>query len=63
MTQDFVVLQYARGDKLFVPSDPSTRSASYVGGEAPRLMRLGGAEWERARAKVRKPTSATWRRS
>jgi transcription-repair coupling factor (superfamily II helicase) len=54
VTRDYVVLEYAGGDKLFVPSDQVDAVAKYVGGEQPRVMRMGGAEWERAKSKVRK---------
>ncbi|MDP9406074.1 MAG: transcription-repair coupling factor, partial [Actinomycetota bacterium] len=54
VTRDYVVLEYADGDRLFVPSDQVDAIARYVGGEQPRVMRLGGAEWDRAKSKVRK---------
>ncbi|MGH3665322.1 MAG: transcription-repair coupling factor, partial [Egibacteraceae bacterium] len=54
VTRDYVVLSYAGGDKLFVPSDQVDAIAKYVGGEAPRVMRLGGSDWQRAKSKVRK---------
>jgi transcription-repair coupling factor (superfamily II helicase) len=54
VTRDYVVLSYAAGDRLFVPSDQVDTLAKYVGGEQPRVMRLGGGEWERAKGKVRK---------
>ncbi len=54
VTRDYVVLEYADGDRLFVPSDQVDAIARYVGGEQPRVMRLGGGEWERAKTKVRK---------
>jgi len=54
VTRDYVVLEYAGGDKLFVPSDQVDAIAKYVGGESPKVMRLGGNEWERAKSKVRK---------
>jgi transcription-repair coupling factor (superfamily II helicase) len=54
MTRDYVVLEYAAGDRLFVPSDQVDAIAKYVGGEEPRVMRMGGADWERAKSKVRK---------
>ncbi len=54
VTRDYVVVQYAGGDKLFVPSDQVDAIAKYVGGEEPRVMRMGGADWERAKSKVRK---------
>ncbi len=54
VTRDYVVLEYAGGDRLYVPSDQVDAIARYVGGEEPRIMRLGGGDWERARSKVRK---------
>jgi transcription-repair coupling factor (superfamily II helicase) len=53
VTRDYVVVEYAGGDRLFVPSDAVDALAPYVGGEQPRVMRMGGADWERARSKVR----------
>jgi transcription-repair coupling factor (superfamily II helicase) len=54
VTRDYVVVAYAGGDKLYVPSDQVDALARYVGGEEPKVMRLGGADWERAKGKVRK---------
>jgi len=54
VTRDYVVLAYAGGDKLYVPSDQVDALARYVGGEEPRVMRMGGADWDRAKGKVRK---------
>ncbi|MDP9331260.1 MAG: transcription-repair coupling factor [Actinomycetota bacterium] len=52
--RDYLVLQYAAGDKLFVPSDQVGMVARYVGGEMPRLHRLGGTDWARTTTKVRR---------
>jgi len=54
VTRDYVVVEYAGGDRLFVPSDQVDAIAKYVGGEEPRVMRMGGGDWERAKSKVRK---------
>ena len=54
VTRDYVIVEYAGGDRLFVPSDQVDAIAKYVGGEEPRVMRMGGADWERAKSKVRK---------
>ncbi|MGI9015850.1 MAG: transcription-repair coupling factor [Euzebya sp.] len=53
VTRDYVILQYAGEDRLFVPSDQVDSLAKYIGGEQPRVMRMGGADWDRARSKVR----------
>src|SRR5919106_1307953 len=52
--RDYLVLEYAENDKLYVPSDQVGMVARYLGGEAPRLHRLGGSDWARATAKVRR---------
>ena len=52
--RDYLVLEYAGGDKLFVPSDAVGMVAKYVGGDTPRLHRMGGSDWARATAKVKR---------
>jgi transcription-repair coupling factor (superfamily II helicase) len=52
--RDYLLLEYAAGDRLFVPADQVDAVARYVGGEKPRLHRLGGSEWPRAKARVRR---------
>jgi transcription-repair coupling factor (superfamily II helicase) len=54
VTRDYVIVEYAGGDRLYVPSDQVDALAKYVGGEEPAVMRLGGADWQRAKGKVRK---------
>lgn len=52
--RDYVLLEYADGDTLYVPSDQVDVIARYQGGETPTVMSLGGAQWERAKNRVRK---------
>ena len=52
--RDYLILEYAEGDKLYVPSDQVGMVAKYLGGDAPRLHRLGGTDWARATAKVKR---------
>jgi transcription-repair coupling factor (superfamily II helicase) len=51
--RDYLLLEYRGGDKLYVPTDQIGVVTPYTGGESPRLNRMGGSEWHRARAKVR----------
>ncbi|WP_026313365.1 transcription-repair coupling factor [Actinomadura flavalba] len=53
-TREYLILEYARGDRLFVPTDQLDELTRYVGGEAPSLHRLGGADWQKAKSKARK---------
>jgi transcription-repair coupling factor (superfamily II helicase) len=52
--RDYVLLEYADGDTLYVPSDQVDAVTRYQGGESPTVMSLGGAQWERAKNRVRK---------
>jgi len=52
---DYLVLEYAAGDKLFVPTDRMDRISRYVGAgdEPPRLSRLRSREWQTTKRKVK----------
>jgi transcription-repair coupling factor (superfamily II helicase) len=52
--RDYLLLEYDRGDRLYLPSDQVEMIRRYVGGEDPKLSRLGTKDWERAKARVRK---------
>lgn len=56
--RDYLLLEYAEGDKLYVPVEQLDRVTRYVGpeGSSPRLTRLNTSDWSRAMAKVRKAT-------
>ncbi|MFC4911018.1 transcription-repair coupling factor [Actinomadura gamaensis] len=53
-TREYLILEYAKSDRLFVPTDQLEELTRYVGGEAPSLHRLGGADWQKAKSKARK---------
>jgi transcription-repair coupling factor (superfamily II helicase) len=59
-TREYLVIEYAparRGqpaDRLFVPTDQLDLVTRYVGGEAPSLHRLGGADWAKTKGRARK---------
>ncbi|GAA2604792.1 transcription-repair coupling factor [Actinomadura fulvescens] len=53
-TREYLILEYAKGDRLFVPTDQLEELTRYVGGEAPSLHRLGGADWAKAKSRARK---------
>jgi len=53
--KEYLVLQYAAGDKLYVPTDQIDRVSRYVGaGERPPLLsRLGTQEWTKTKQRVK----------
>jgi transcription-repair coupling factor (superfamily II helicase) len=53
-TREYLIIEYAKGDRLFVPTDQLDEVTRYVGGEAPSLHRLGGADWQRQKGRARK---------
>ena len=52
--QDALILEYADGDRLYVPMDQLHLVQKYAafGGRTPALHTLGGAAWARAKAKA-----------
>ncbi len=53
---DFMALQYAGGDTLYVPVTHIDQVQKFIGGDGamPKVDRLGGATWARTRARVKK---------
>ncbi|MDP2730927.1 MAG: transcription-repair coupling factor [Dehalococcoidales bacterium] len=53
--KEYLVLEYAAGDKLYVPADQIDRVSRYVGAgeQSPVLSRLGTQEWSRTKQKVK----------
>jgi transcription-repair coupling factor (superfamily II helicase) len=55
---EYMTLEYADGDKLYVPVAHLDRVDRYIGGSEahPRLSRLGTGEWERTKRRVKERT-------
>lgn len=53
--RDYLFLRYAGADRLYVPTDQMRLIQKYVGveGHEPKISRLGGTEWSRAKNRVR----------
>ena len=58
--REYLVLEYAPskrgapGDRLFVPTDQLDQVTRYVGGDAPALSKMGGADWASTKSKARR---------
>ncbi len=59
-TREYLVIEYAPsrrgqpGDRLLVPTDALDQVSKYVGGDAPALSKMGGADWARTKSRARK---------
>ncbi len=51
--REYLELSYSGHDKLYVPVDQVDAVRKYIGGETPRLSRMGGSDWSRTKSKVR----------
>ncbi len=51
--RDYLLIEYRGDDKLYVPSDQMDLVRPYSGGDSPTLNRLGGADFAKAKARVR----------
>src|SRR3989344_6095759 len=49
----YYVLEYAAGDKLFVPVGLERKLSRYVGFEEPRISRLGSPLWQKTKRKAK----------
>jgi len=56
VTRDYLYLEYAGSDRVFVPVDQLAKISRYVGagGAHPPLSKLGGARWETLKARARR---------
>ncbi len=56
--REYLLLEYAQEDRLYVPTDQIGLVQRYIGaeGEEPKIHRLGGAEWDREKRRVKEAT-------
>jgi len=55
--RDYLEIGFAGTDRIFVPVEQIARISRYAGAERPGLSKLGGGEWARTKARVRKAVS------
>ncbi len=56
VTRDYLYLEYAGSDRVFVPVDQLSKISRYVGagGAHPALSKLGGARWDTLKSRARR---------
>ncbi|MFM8237326.1 MAG: transcription-repair coupling factor [Actinomycetota bacterium] len=53
VTRDRLVVEFKGGDRVYIDSEDIGLIRRYTGGDEPKLSKMGGADWERTRARVR----------
>ena len=53
-TKEYIALSYKDGDMLYVPAECMDVLSKYVGDSDPTLSKIGGADFERVKARVKK---------
>lgn len=62
ITRDFIQLEFADAEKIYLPTEQIALVRRYVGAEGnPVLSKLGGEQWEKTKAKVRKDVAGVAR--
>lgn len=53
--KDYLLIQYAGEDKLYIPTDQIDLIQKYIGAEGhiPKLNKLGGSEWSKVKSRVK----------
>ncbi len=55
--RDYLLLEYRGDDRLYLPTDQIDAIRPYTSGDRPSLSRMGGVDWQKARARVRSAVS------
>ncbi len=59
--REYLLVEYAGGDRLYVPTSQLSKVQRYVGAESPTVHRLRGKEWARSRRTARRSAEKTAR--
>ncbi len=54
LERDYLLVAFRGEEKIYVPTDQIGIVRKYTGGETPKLSKMGGSDWEKERARVRK---------
>ncbi len=59
ITREYIQLEFADNEKIYLPTDQIALIQRYIGSEgSPVLSKLGGEQWTRAKAKVKREVEA-----
>jgi transcription-repair coupling factor (superfamily II helicase) len=54
LERDYLLVAFRGEERIYVPTDQIGIIRKYTGGDTPKLSKMGGSDWEKTRAKVRK---------
>ncbi len=54
VTRDRLVVEFKGGDRVYVDSEDIGLLRKYTGGDTPSLSKMGGSDWQKTRARVRR---------
>lgn len=55
-TREYLKVQYAHNDSLFVPVESAEKITKFIGHDSPKLTRLGSADWQKSQKKMKVET-------
>lgn len=58
-TKEYFIIEYADGDRLYVPVETADKITRYIGSPHPKLHKLSGSSWAALTKKIRQDASAT----
>jgi transcription-repair coupling factor (superfamily II helicase) len=61
VTREYLLIEYAVGDRLYVPTAQLSKVQRYIGAENPTVHKLRGKEWARSRKAARRSAEKTAR--
>ncbi len=62
VTRDFIQLEFADSEKIYLPTEQIALVQKFIGAEgSPTLSKLGGEQWAKAKAKVRRDVAGVAR--
>ncbi|HEY5531364.1 MAG TPA: transcription-repair coupling factor [Candidatus Anoxymicrobiaceae bacterium] len=61
VTREYLLIEYAGGDRLYVPTAQLSKVQRYIGAENPTVHKLRGKEWARSRKAARRSAERTAR--
>ena len=53
LDREYIILEYADGDKLFIPIETSDKLSKYIGSTRPAIHRLSSAAWSAVTERIR----------